>query len=161
MGQGTKKFLGVTGGLILLVLIVALLMPKDRVDQISESIGRFSGDPGIACLDYHRQTFKDADSAILIRTSKSGSEYLPEVRITYKAKNSFGAYVASDAECSLNKGGTVNVTLTNLNRSNKETSQGLDVQIACLKQKVEDQKQRVQLAEVNYQACLMKISLPK
>lgn len=161
MSSGIQKFIAITGGLTLLVLVVILLMPKERADQISNSLQRLSGDSGIICLDYHRKSLKDPDSASLIGASKSGSEYLPEVQITYKAKNSYGAFITLEAGCSLNEKGQVNAQLTELKRTTKETMQGFDDQIVCFKQQIEDQKQGNPLAAANFQACKMKASLSR
>jgi hypothetical protein len=149
----------IVGGGILLALIVALVMPKERADQISESVKRISGDPGIACLDYQRKTLKDPESARLIRSSTSGSSPLLEVHITYRATNSYGAFVTSDTNCTMNSSGEVDERLTDLKKASAAYTQDLDSKIACLKQKVEDRKQGNPMTDANFAACELKSSL--
>lgn len=161
MNNSTKKIIKVVAGCALATLVIALIMPKERSDAIKESLLRLTGDAGVACLDYHRGSLKDADSASLIRSTEGGSKYIPTVQITYKAKNSFGAFGTSVASCTMNQDGSVHVKLTELSRENKETLQGLGSLTACLDGKISDLKMNNPLAEANFQVCKMKASLPQ
>lgn len=159
MDQGLKKSITMTGGLILLALIVVLLMPKERADQISESMRRLVGDSGIVCLDYHRKSLKDPESAKLIWSSKTAAKDFPEVKITYKAQNSFGAYITSESGCTLNSDGSVNESLTSgeqLVTRAMEKEKRLKEELECLIQRKNERTQGNVSADKNYSACLMK-----
>jgi hypothetical protein len=160
MSQHTSKIFKVVGGCALAVLVIALFMPGERLETIKDTVLRLTGNSGLLCLDYHKSKLKDPESASLISSVVTGRDSVPEVTITYKAKNSFGAFITSTAICTMNSG-SVHVKLTELRKSISETSSGLDKELECLDKSIIEHKKNNPLAEVNLKVCRMSAALPK
>jgi hypothetical protein len=110
-----------------------LLMPPENQERVAASARRLILSKAQSCLDYTAKRLKDPDSAILLGSARDGEQ------ITYKAKNSYGAYVTDEAKCSFN-GSEVDASQTEymreLMQSNKESKQrniALNARIECLK----------------------------
>lgn len=113
-----NKNIAIVVGIILFIFgLVFLLIPEERLDKISNYIKRSTGDMGTICLDYFRKNLKDPDSAKLIDSAivKNGPSLL-DVVISYKAKNSYGAYVNSEAKCAFSDDGKIDELLTDIYR---------------------------------------------
>lgn len=158
MSQGVRKFAVIAAGLCLLMVIVALLMPKDRADQLSDSILRLSGNSGMACLDFHRKSLKDPESARLTSSTLTGDINYPEVTINYRAQNSYGAYIAAEAHCTLNPAGKVEEALTNLGQATRMelvVQKKLERELKCLQKRSTDRKENNPAQERNYRDCIV------
>lgn len=116
------------------VVAVFLLMPQEKLDGMKESWLRVKSDPGQACLDFERRDLKDPDSARLLNTLKrQGSD----VTITYKAKNSYGAFGQAEVVCSVDDG-KVNEFGTKLVREHirlDASIKQMDENIKCLERR--------------------------
>lgn len=132
-----KKIALTTGGALLIVGLVFLLIPQERADAISTYIKRSRGDLGMVCLDYYRNNLKDPESAKLINTTFTDSTELQEISIKYKAKNSYGAYITSEEKCTFIDG-KLNEKLTDNSKIVEEEINKMDKEIACRKQKMRD-----------------------
>jgi hypothetical protein len=160
----TKKVLAAAGGFLTLVIVVSLVMPKDKIDQISLTYKRLVGDAGVACLDYKRKDLKDPDSAKLLDadTSTDNSTSVVSTQITYVAKNSYGAFVSSKAKC-LIFNGTVDEKLTTSQQKIDEGRmeidkdlQNLQDSIACYDKLAEYRKQGKRVTDADGAACVPK-----
>jgi hypothetical protein len=110
-----------------------LLMPPENQERVAASARRLILSKAQSCLDYTAKRLKDPDSAVLLGSARDGEQ------ITYKAKNSYGAYVTDEAKCSFN-GSEVDASQTEymreLMQSNKEASKHLEemgARIECLR----------------------------
>jgi uncharacterized membrane protein YgaE (UPF0421/DUF939 family) len=148
----TKKAIAVIGGIFTVAIVVALIMPQDKIDQISETYKRLVGDAGIICLDYKRKSLKDPDSAKLTDTSIENKATYVITNITYKAKNSYGAFVSSKAECFI-VNGAVNEVLTSNTESIKDYMQNLQEQLDCYNKLAEYRKQGKRVTDSDNAAC--------
>lgn len=138
------------GGAAAALLIVYLVMPTERADQISDSLKRLSGDAGMKCLDYHRQNLKDPDSAKLLGSRAISEESGKSVEITYKAQNSYGAFVKGAFTCVLARDGNVDATMTRVNGVISEMRQKND----CLERQIAARREGNPSAESVYSACM-------
>lgn len=87
-----KKVLVSIGCIIGLIVLFFMFAPEDRTNGAKESWRRLTNDSGQAALDYIRKGLNDPDSARIISYKwQDGSR----LSVTYKAKNSYGAYVSN------------------------------------------------------------------
>jgi hypothetical protein len=120
----------------LAVVALYFLMPQERLDGIADTLRRTKGDPGQACLDFEGGNLKDSASARLLTTSTADGL----VTITYKAKNSYGAYGQSTSVCAVDASGRVSDSATRAARMKTVVDQNslrMDEAIACLKRRIE------------------------
>lgn len=82
--------------------------PEPRTNAVVESWRRLKHDHGQLCLDYTREKLKDPGSIRLIKwheDSKRIKTTNSYVVLTYKATNSYGAYVEGSSICYVNSMG--------------------------------------------------------
>lgn len=133
--------------LAIAVVAVFLLMPQEKLDGMKESWLRVKNDPGQACLDFERRGLKDPDSARLLSTSEGERSV---VMITYKAKNSYGAFDKSEAACSTDPDGKVSEEHTKLVRMRIRLTAEIklsEARIECHDKIIKLQKENMALAE--------------
>lgn len=69
--------------------VLYLVMPQERLDRLGQTFNRVTNDKAQACLDYERKGLKDPSSARLVGEPNAAADV---VRISYQAKNGYGAY---------------------------------------------------------------------
>lgn len=92
----------VLAGLTVVVGAVFLLAPEDRINGLSESAKSAFGHEGLACLNYHRKSLKDPESARLLSTTveiEEDKDKEKQIAIKYKAKNSYGGSGETESIC--------------------------------------------------------------
>lgn len=131
-------------------LVTWLLIPADKLFQVSEVLGRLRGDPGVLCMDYERLSLNDPDSAklrIVSQLEDGGTT------IEYSAKNSYGGYVSARAICSI-RNGKVDALSTSMAR----TTANLRGHAECLAAKKEDRDAGNANGVLRYEECLRNLA---
>ena len=121
---------------ITLTALAILLTPVDTKDSMGESWRRLTGDPGQLCFDYERKALKDPYSARL-DSYQAEATNPHNVTVKYHAKNSFGAFGAGEALCSISSGAVdeVHTKLLREERSIEDHLRKLNADIACLERR--------------------------
>lgn len=125
-----------TAGTAVAIVAVYFLMPQERLDGIADALRRAKGDPAQGCLDFERGNLKDPESARLLTSSTADGS----VTITYKAKNSYGAYGQTTSVCVVDANGRISDSGTRAARMKTIVdlnSLRMDDAIACLKRRIE------------------------
>lgn len=122
-------------------IAVYLLTPPETKVGLGESWLRLTHDPGQLCFDYERKRLNDPFTAKLQTQSVNATDP-NEVRITLQAKNSYGAYMSTQAVCIM-KAGTIDADATVAKRKGLVASaayqremQMMDEGIKCLENKI-------------------------
>ena len=136
------KGLALAGGLMLMLWLV---MPTERIEQLTESLHRFRGDPATLCLDYERLSLTDPSAARLRRSARTSRD---DITIVYSAKNAYGAYVSAEAVCTV-RDNKVDSSLTQAAR----TIDHLDKHLACLAAKKRDREADRSGGQARYEDC--------
>jgi hypothetical protein len=97
--SGSKTRVKYIFGAVVAALMLWFIAPEESRNMFSEASLRLSGSKGLMCLEYERKRLKDPDSSRLLISS---SDETGVTTITYKAKNSYGAYITSEAKCIFN-----------------------------------------------------------
>ena len=85
-----KTILVGTSLTLLIVVLFFMFAPSDRINSINEAWLRINNNPGQKCLDLARKNIADPDSARIISFSFDQEESVHV--LTFRAKNSYGAY---------------------------------------------------------------------
>jgi len=94
------KLLTVIAALVVLVAAFFMFAPEDRVHSVTVKWKRLTGDAGQQCFDTLSQDLKDPTSAQIVSSAVRDNR----VFVTYRAVNSFGAYVQGSIDCPLKRG---------------------------------------------------------
>ena len=133
---GSMKSARWVAGAAVAVVAMYFLMSQERLDGVTDTLRRAKGDSGQACLDFERRKLKDPESARLLAASTGDNS----VTITYKAKNSYGAFGQTSSVCVVDASGRVSEPGTRTARMKAVVDQNnlrMDDAIACLKRRIE------------------------
>lgn len=117
-----------------LVILTRITMPESSESRALREKAELD-QMGQTCLDSIKPELKDPFSAQVVSVIRSKGDP-DDYAIDYRAKNSFGAYVAGETVCVI-RGGKVDELSTNLRRLNIEAKRSADqahIWVTCLKE---------------------------
>lgn len=114
---------------VALLAVVYYFSPESKQEDVKR-LARYITNPEVnSCMKEWKNKFEDPDSLIYLSSFEKKEGDLRQLKIEYKAKNIFGAYVSNYLTCGLDADGKLNFSETLKYRYDPYYGMGIDVAV--------------------------------